>query len=78
MYALANMLLFLLLINYIATLISIQLLRGDIAASTSPNFNNLWNAFLAIYQVFSSENWTTVLYTAAGAELSLGQTPVVA
>jgi len=77
MYALANMLLFLLLINYIAALISIQLLRGDIAASYSNNFGDLWNAFLAIYQVFSSENWTTVLYTAGGAEKSLGQTPVV-
>lgn len=78
MYGLANMLLFLLLINYIAALISIQLLRGDIPSNTSPNFSDLWSAFLAIYQVFSSENWTAVLYTSTGAELSLGQAPIAA
>lgn len=77
MYALANMLLFLLLINYIAALVAIQLLRGDIPSSSSPNFSGLWNSFLAMYQVFSSENWTTVLYVAAGAEISLGQTIIV-
>ncbi|EGN97267.1 hypothetical protein SERLA73DRAFT_110442 [Serpula lacrymans var. lacrymans S7.3] len=78
MYGLANMTLFLMLVNFIAALVGVQLLRGDMDGSNTMNFGQLFNSFLAVYQIFSSENWTTVLYGATDAELSLGQAVIVA
>ncbi|KAJ6583225.1 hypothetical protein B0H10DRAFT_2340382 [Mycena sp. CBHHK59/15] len=73
MYGLANMTLFLILVNFIAALVSVQFLRGDLSASETMNFGQLFTAFLAVYQVFSSENWTDVLYSTADAEIVLGR-----
>nr|GAT59750.1 predicted protein [Mycena chlorophos] len=73
MYGLTNMTLFLLLVNLIAALVSVQLVRGDMTSDTSMNFSTVFNAFLAVYQVFSSENWTNVLYDTANAEAGFGQ-----
>ncbi|KAJ7479857.1 Ion transport protein-domain-containing protein [Mycena latifolia] len=73
MYGLANMTLFLIIVNFIAALVAVQFLRGDLAADQTMNFGTLFNAFLAMYQVFSSENWTNVLYSTAGAETAFGQ-----
>ncbi|KAL1701237.1 Ion transport protein-domain-containing protein [Schizophyllum commune] len=78
MYGLANMTLFLILVNFIAALFALQLLRGDVPGDNTINFGQLFNAFLGIYQVFSSENWTDVLYTATDSEMPLGQAAVVA
>jgi voltage-dependent calcium channel len=77
MYGLANMSLFLILVNFIAALITVQLLRGDLSADKPVNFGNLFNAYLGVYQVGSSENWTNVLYGAAVSEQGLGQTVLV-
>ncbi|CAH7684043.1 Ion transport protein-domain-containing protein [Phakopsora pachyrhizi] len=67
---LMNMILFLLSMNFFAALIGSQLLRGVIpkADGVEMTFYSLWNSFLAMYQVFSSENWTTVLYSAMSAQ----------
>ncbi|KAG6837569.1 hypothetical protein H0H93_006983 [Arthromyces matolae] len=78
MYGLANMSLFLIMVNYIAALAAVQLLRGDLGQDTPMNFGDIWTSFLAIYQVSSSENWTSVLYSTTGAEIRLGQTLIVA
>jgi hypothetical protein len=78
MYGLVNMSLFLLLVNFIAALVAIQLLRGDVQGSSTINFGQLFNAFLGIYQVFSSENWTDVLYETTLAEIPLGQAIILA
>lgn len=77
LYGLANMTLFLLLVNLLAALVCVELIRGDMTDSTTLNFGQLWNSFLAVYQIFSSENWTDVLYEAADAEISLGQAVIV-
>ncbi|KAL1742981.1 Ion transport protein-domain-containing protein [Schizophyllum fasciatum] len=77
-YGLANMSLFLILVNFIAALFALQLLRGDVAEDNTINFGQLFNAFLGVYQVFSSENWTDVLYTATDSEMPLGQAAIVA
>lgn len=77
MYGLANMSLFLILINFITALVAVQLLRGDVAKGTFIDFGEIYNCFLAIYQVFSSENWTNVLYGAAEPEIPLGQSAIV-
>ncbi|KAJ7243891.1 Ion transport protein-domain-containing protein [Mycena haematopus] len=76
MYGLANMTLFLILMNFIAALVSVQFLRGDLSSDQTMNFGTVFNAFLAIYQVFSSENWTNVLYSTAGAEEVFGQSAI--
>ena len=77
MYGLANMTLFLLLINFIAALMAVQLIRGDMSSTVAMNFGQIFNAFLAIYQIFSSENWPTVLYDTAQAEQPVQQSVVV-
>ena len=81
MYGLANMALFLIIVNYIAAIVAVQLLRGDfVGGSGSPvivNFGEAFNSFLAMYQVFSSENWSEILYDAGQAEIQLGQTVIV-
>ncbi|KAH9931746.1 Ion transport protein-domain-containing protein [Amylocystis lapponica] len=77
MYGLANMTLFLLLINFVAALVGVQLLRGDVPQGNFIDWGQVYNAFLAVYQVFSSENWTDVLYNSAQAEVALRQAPVV-
>ena len=76
MYGLSNMALFLIIINYIAALVAVQFLRGDFGNDQNENFGEIWNAFLAMYQVFSSENWTNVLYSAGQAEQPLGQSVI--
>ena len=77
MHGLANMVLFLMLVNYLAALFAAQLLRGDMQGDVAMNFGQIFTSFLAVYQVFSSENWTTVLYSGAAAEVPLGQSWVV-
>lgn len=71
------MTLFLLLVNLLAALVCVELIRGDMNDSIGLNFGQLWNSFLAVYQLFSSENWTNVLYSTAIAEISLGQAVIV-
>jgi voltage-dependent calcium channel len=77
MYGLINMSLFLILMNYIAALVAVQMLRGDMQADTSMNFKEIFNSFLAMYQVMSSENWTDILYDSGKAEIKLSQTVLV-
>lgn len=77
LYGLVNMTLFLLLVNLLAALVCVELIRGDMNDSIGLNFGQLWNSFLAVYQLFSSENWTNVLYSTAIAEISLGQAVIV-
>lgn len=77
LYGLANMTLFLLLVNLLAALVCVELIRGDMTNQATINFGQLWNSFLAVYQIFSSENWTDVMYGATEAEISLGQAVIV-
>ncbi|OBZ73074.1 Calcium-channel protein cch1 [Grifola frondosa] len=50
---------------------------GDVAQGNFIDFGTLYNSYLAIYQVFSSENWTDVLYGAAEPEIPLRQSAIV-
>lgn len=71
------MILFLLLVNFIASLMAVQLLRGYMPPDQTINFGNFYNAFLGMYQIFTAENWTTLLYTAAIASQPVRQSVVV-
>ena len=74
---LVNMIVFLLLMVFLSALVAVQMIRGDMESSLNTNFGQIYNAFLAMYQasardvpwhsssleqIFSSENWTTVVY----------------
>ncbi|KZS87691.1 hypothetical protein SISNIDRAFT_419270 [Sistotremastrum niveocremeum HHB9708] len=72
-YGLLNMTMFLLLTNFLAALVAVQLFRGDLTPEASMNFSQIYNGFLAMYQIFSSENWTDVLYSAGEAEVPFKQ-----
>lgn len=65
MNGLSNMILFLLMISFVATLIAVQFLRGEIPAEiegeeTPFSFYQVYNGFLGIYQVLTSEDWTSL------------------
>jgi hypothetical protein len=78
MYGLSNMVLHLIQMNFLAALVGVQLLRGDIPNTTYVSFGNLYNSFLGMYQVFSSENWSTLLYNALTLGPPLGRTVITA
>lgn len=59
---------FLLLANFLAALFAIQLFRGDVDPNKPMNFLHVGNAFLAMYQVLSSENWTDILWSTSDSE----------
>ncbi|KAI0338514.1 hypothetical protein BDW22DRAFT_1362860 [Trametopsis cervina] len=79
MYGLVNMSLFLFMVNYITALVGIQLLRGDVTNDGNRfiDWGEIFNSFLGVYQIFSSENWTDILYDAATSEVPLGQSAIV-
>ncbi|ORY24315.1 high-affinity cell membrane calcium channel [Naematelia encephala] len=71
---LLNMVIFLFLMNFIGALMAVQLFRGDLPSDDSViTFSQTYNSFLAMYQIFSSENWTDILYNAMSAESQWAQ-----
>ena len=64
-----NLIFFLFMITFLVGILASQLVRGDIpSVSDSGNqneisFRTVWNSFLGMYQILSSENWTSILYT---------------
>ncbi|KLO12110.1 hypothetical protein SCHPADRAFT_875932 [Schizopora paradoxa] len=78
LYGLVNMSLFLILANFLSALVAVQLVRGDLTQDETMNFGEIYNSFIAMYQVLSSENWTDVLYKTAVAEIPLGQSALLA
>ncbi|KAE8227194.1 hypothetical protein CF319_g297 [Tilletia indica] len=80
MAGLFNMIMFLLLMVGLAALIGVQLFRGDIPSqdedgnSIEMNFKQMYNSYLAMYQIFSSENWTDIMWHSVVYELPFKQT----
>lgn len=48
------------------------------SGDTEMTFYQMWNSLLGIYQVFSSENWTDVLYAGTAAEAAYSQAWIAA
>ncbi|ODQ55958.1 hypothetical protein SAICODRAFT_47407, partial [Saitoella complicata NRRL Y-17804] len=75
---LINLIFFLLLMTLLASLFAIQLVRGDMPpADDGPDgnpidFATMWNAFLGMYQIVSTENWTQILYAATQSQVQYG------
>ncbi|OAG40729.1 hypothetical protein AYO21_05027 [Fonsecaea monophora] len=67
---LLNLILFVFLFTFLAAILASQLFRGDIPSVDAEgevigvSFFDIWNSFVGMYQVFSSENWTTLMYNA--------------
>ncbi|CAE6501684.1 unnamed protein product [Rhizoctonia solani] len=78
MTGLANMVLFLMLTNFIAALVAVQLVRGDLPEDVDMNYSQIPLSFIGMYQIFSSENWTDILYNAAASEVQYQQAVIVA
>ncbi|KAK3310294.1 Ion transport protein-domain-containing protein [Chaetomium strumarium] len=63
-----NLMLFVFLMTFLMAIFAAQLFRGQLPAADSDDesiripFNTIYNSFLGMYQVLSSENWTDILY----------------
>ncbi|KAL2269870.1 hypothetical protein VTJ83DRAFT_2054 [Remersonia thermophila] len=63
-----NLMVFVFLITFLMSIFASQLFRGQIPPADSDGepisvpFNTIYNSFLGMYQVLSSENWTDILY----------------
>lgn len=67
---LLNLIIFVFLMTFLAAIFAVQLFRGIIPEedpdgnSIMISFSQIYNSFLGMYQILSSENWTTILYGA--------------
>ncbi|KXJ91978.1 ion transporter [Microdochium bolleyi] len=74
----ANLILFLCLICFIMSVFASQLLRGEIPLFNDDgeliriSFYNIFNSFLGVYQILSSENWTGILYNTTAQTTAKG------
>ncbi|KAK3989192.1 Ion transport protein-domain-containing protein [Cladorrhinum sp. PSN332] len=63
-----NLMLFVFLMTFLMAIFASQLFRGELPALDSDDemiripFNTIYNSYLGMYQVLSSENWTEILY----------------
>lgn len=67
---LLNLIIFVFLITFLTAILAAQLFRGDIPGDDAAGetirvtFFDIYNSFLGMYQVLSSENWTSLMYNA--------------
>ena len=63
-----NLMLFVFLITFLMSIFAVQLFRGELTQYDpygeiiQMTFFTIYNAFLAMYQILSSEHWTIILY----------------
>lgn len=66
---LLNLIIFVFLITFLTAIFATQLFRGQIPAvdedgeATRVSFFHIFNSFVGMYQVLTSENWTSILYS---------------
>ena len=66
---LLNLIVFVFLITFLTAILASQLFRGDVNNADQSGqtihitFFDIYNSFLGMYQVLSSENWTSLMYT---------------
>ncbi|KAL2168472.1 hypothetical protein VTG60DRAFT_7274 [Thermothelomyces hinnuleus] len=64
-----NLMMFVFLITFLMAIFASQLFRGQLPAQGDDGeylripFNTIYNSFLGMYQILSSENWTDILYS---------------
>ncbi|KAG0229344.1 calcium channel protein [Actinomortierella wolfii] len=70
---LTNLLFFIGMFLAIVAVMAALMFRGVIDESEHMNFSDFYTSYLGVYQVFSGENWTEILYSAMKSELSWRQ-----
>ncbi|KAL8666517.1 MAG: hypothetical protein Q9202_001315 [Teloschistes flavicans] len=67
---LLNLIMFVFLVTFLTAIFAVQIFRGEIPSGddTRITFANIYNSFIGMYQVLSSENWTSLMYSATSAE----------
>lgn len=65
---LINLIIFVFLITFLAAIFAAQLFRGEIDVDDDDNvtvsFSDIYISFLGMYQILSSEDWTSILFKA--------------
>ena len=67
----ANLMLFVFLMTFLVAILAAQLLRGEVPVYDEGELNpisfyTIYNSFLGIYQVLTTEGWTGILYSVTG------------
>ena len=76
---LLNLIVFVFLITFLTAIFAAQIFRGEIPATYASGddihitFTDIYNSFIGMYQVLSSENWTSLLYNSTSYEDRWGQ-----
>ena len=76
---LLNLIVFVFLITFLVAIFAVQIFRGeypdyDISGNVVRiNFSDIYNSFIGMYQVFSSENWTILMYNATQYDLEYNE-----
>ena len=71
---LLNLIVFVFLITFLTAIFAVQIFRGEFPAkditdaSNHITFSDIYNSFIGMYQVLSSENWTILMYNSANYE----------
>ena len=72
---LLNLIVFVFLLTFLVAIFAVQIYRGEFPAADSTGatisitFADIYNSFIGMYQVLSSENWTILMYNATQYEL---------
>jgi hypothetical protein len=69
------LILFVLLLTFLCAIFAVQIVRGELpkeyqGSTTEASFHTIFNAFLGMYQIFSSEDWTKILFMATDVQKS--------
>ena len=72
---LLNLIVFVFLITFLTAIFAVQLFRGQFPADEGIHitFSDIYNGFIGMYQVLSSENWTILLYNSTQYDLTWNQ-----
>ena len=79
-----NLIVFVFLLTFLGAIFANQLFRGQLPMIDSEGnyiqvtFATIFNSFLGMYQIFSSENWTTVVYNVTRFEDQYGMAWIAA
>ena len=71
---LLNLIVFVFLITFLTAIFAVQIFRGEFPSVDSSGesiritFSDIYNSFIGMYQVLSSENWTSLMYTSTSFE----------
>lgn len=75
---LLNLIVFVFLITFLTAIFAVQIFRGQFPASDFTDtaihitFSDIYNSFIGMYQVLSSENWTELMYNSTNYEYPWG------